>query len=54
MMNLTLEEDRIVHKLLLTDIIKLELGAENWDLTEEEEEKLWTLIERLKAEGSVT
>jgi hypothetical protein len=54
MMNLTLEEDRIVHKLLLTDIIKWELGAENWDLTEEEEEKLWALIERLKAEGSVT
>jgi hypothetical protein len=48
--NLTAEEQAIVRKLLLSDVVKWALGAENWDLTEAEEEKLWSLIERLRKE----
>lgn len=48
MLNLTPEEQQIVQKLLLSDVVKYAIGAENWNLTEEEENKLWTIIERLE------
>jgi hypothetical protein len=48
MSNLTPDEWRIVRAVLLSDVVKWALGAENWDLSEADEEKLWALIERLK------
>ena len=48
-MDLTAEEEAVVRKVLLSDVVKWALGAENWDLTEAEEKKLWAVIERLQA-----
>jgi hypothetical protein len=46
--DLTPDEWRIVRAVLLSDVVRLEIGAENWDLSEADETKLWTLIEKLR------
>ena len=45
------EKDAIA-ALLLTDIVRLEIGAENWNLTEEQENALWSVIDRLVKRGA--
>ena len=48
MPKLTEEEVKALIRLIHTDEVQLEMGAENWDLTENEENTLWDLIERTK------
>ncbi|QIG68756.1 hypothetical protein EVB68_019 [Rhizobium phage RHph_Y2_6] len=43
-MNWTPEQIEIIKKVLKSDVIKLAIGADEWDLSEEEEEKLWEII----------
>ena len=50
-LELSAEEQTIVRKLLVSDVVKWALGAENWDLTEAEENKLLTIINRLNMEN---
>ena len=45
--NLTTEEKEVMKKVLLSTPLQNLLGAEEWDLTEPEEEILWSIIERL-------
>lgn len=45
--NLTDEQKEVIAKVLKSDVIRLAIGAEEWDLTEEEEEILWTIINQL-------
>ena len=47
MPQLTDEEIELVKRVLSTTVVQNEIGAENWDLTEEEEMKLWDLIHKL-------
>ncbi len=47
-LNLAPEEEAAVERLLRTDIVQNEMGAENWDLTEDEENVLWGVIKRLE------
>ncbi|QIG76544.1 hypothetical protein EVC27_019 [Rhizobium phage RHph_I1_6] len=46
-MNWTPEQIEIIKKVLKSDVIRLAMGADEWDLTEEEEEKLWEIINAL-------
>lgn len=48
--NLTPEQQEVVRKALMSNVVKMEMGAENWDLTEAEEMLLWEVIDRLDAE----
>lgn len=43
-MNMTEEQLRVALKALRSDAVKLLIGAEEWDLTEEEEMILWSII----------
>ena len=49
MTELTEAEIKALIRLIHTDEVQLEMGAENWDLTEDEETTLWGLINRTKA-----
>lgn len=50
--NLTTDEKQAIAALLRTSIVQNEMGAENWDLTEEQEELLWGVIDRLSQESN--
>lgn len=41
------KEKEAITRLLKSDVIQNEMGAENWDLTEEEENLIWNIINRL-------
>jgi hypothetical protein len=49
-MTLSDAEAAVVRKVLLSDHVQLAIGAENWSLTLEEENILWTIIRRLEQE----
>lgn len=38
----------VVRKVLLSDAVQNLIGAEEWDLTEEEEMTLWEIIHNIK------
>jgi hypothetical protein len=42
------EEMGVVVKVLTSETVQNIIGAEEWDLTEEEETLLWKIIERLE------
>lgn len=44
MVTLNDEHARVLRRLIDTDQVQLEIGAENWDLTEAEENTLWEII----------
>jgi hypothetical protein len=49
----TLEQlkiNEVVKKVLLSEPLQLLIGAEEWDLTEDEEILLWSLIRHLEGE----
>lgn len=46
MKTLTDEEWNVIKKVLASSLVKLEIGAENWSLTEEDEALLWVIIKR--------
>lgn len=45
--DLTDEEKGVIEKVLTSDVVKLAIGAEEWDLTEDEEMILWNVIDKL-------
>lgn len=47
---LTPEEIAALKKALLSDAIRYLIGAEEWDLTEKEEQHLWNAIHKMEAE----
>lgn len=47
MPELTKEEQQALINLLKSSVIANEMGAENWDLSEEEETHIWAIIKRL-------
>jgi len=49
MVNFTESESKALIKLIHTDEVQFEMGAENWDLTEDEELTIWALIKRSKS-----
>lgn len=42
------EDHKVLAKVLASDEVQNEIGAENWNLSEEDEERLWKIIERYK------
>jgi hypothetical protein len=38
------EDALILRKVIKSDVVQNEIGAENWDLTEAEEMRLWGII----------
>jgi hypothetical protein len=51
---LTKEEVKALIRLIHTDEVQREMGAENWDLTEDEEYTLWGLIKKTTDKGHLT
>ena len=47
MTDLTPEELAVIRKVLLSDALKNLIGGEDWDLTEQEEQLLWDVIDRI-------
>lgn len=45
-MKLTPEEQEVVRKVLASKALQYLIGAEEWDLSEEDEETLWVIIRR--------
>ena len=45
---MTPEEMEIVKKVLTSNAVQLLIGAEEWDLTDDEETKLWEIIEKIE------
>ena len=45
---LTDDEKAILQKVILSDAVQQLIGAEEWDLTEDEEMALWGLIARVR------
>jgi hypothetical protein len=42
------EEMEVIVKVLTSDTVQNIIGAEEWDLTEEEEMLLWKIIKRME------
>jgi hypothetical protein len=51
--NLTDAEANALAALLCTTTVQNEMGAENWDLSEEQEGALWPLIHRVEAAAGI-
>jgi hypothetical protein len=49
MNTLTIEEKAAVEKALLSQALQNLIGAEEWDLSEEEENHLWTAISKVES-----
>ena len=47
-MHLTVEQEDVLEKILLDPAFQRLIGAEEWDLTEPEEETLWEIINMAK------
>lgn len=45
-MELSAEEVAIIKKVLASKVLQYLIGAEEWDLTEAEEMRLWEIIKR--------
>lgn len=48
MLNLTPDEEQAVALVLRSSVVQNAIGAEEWDLTEDEENLLWGVINRLE------
>jgi hypothetical protein len=46
MLNLDEDETAIIRKILASAALQNLIGAEEWDLSEAEEERLWIIIRR--------
>ena len=42
----------VIRKVLLSDAIQNLIGAEEWDLTEEEEMTLWEIIRKIESQSN--
>lgn len=42
------EDHKVLAKILDSGVFQDEIGAENWDLSEEDEGRLWIIIDRYK------
>lgn len=52
-MQLSYDEQLVLRKVFASGALQLLIGAEEWDLTEVEEEILWTIIKRETAYGTI-
>lgn len=46
---MTRKEARVIERLLQQRVLQDEIGAENWDLAEDEETVLWEIIKRIES-----